>query len=110
MVTLEDSMFTQFVEKAKNIYTTNLKSVILYGSVARGDAKDDSDVDIALIVDSDDENMYDRLLDVVVDIELQKDIVISIVMIEMSQFQKWREVLPFYKNITKEGIALWMAA
>jgi hypothetical protein len=30
--------------------------------------------------------------------------------IEMEQFNKWKEALPFYKIIVKEGIELWKAA
>ncbi len=87
-----------------------MKAIILYGSVARDEARDDSDVDIAILVDSDEEGMYDRILDVVVNIELKYNLVISVVLIEMDRFKKWGDVLPFYKNIKKEGITLWTVA
>ena len=110
MVKKDDALFISFVEETKKIYEDNLKAIILYGSVARDEARDDSDVDIAILVDSDEEGMYDRILDLVVDIELKYNLVISVVLIEMDRFKKWGDVLPFYKNIKKEGITLWTAA
>lgn len=110
MVKKDDALFMSFVDEAKKIYADNLREIILYGSVARDEARDDSDVDIAILVDSDEEGMYDRILDVVVDIELKYNLVISVVLIEMDRFTKWGDVLPFYKNIKKEGITLWTAA
>ncbi len=110
MVKKDDALFKSFVDETKKIYADNLKAIILYGSVARDEARDDSDVDIAILVDSDEEGMYDRILDVVVNIELKYNLVISVVLIEMDRFKKWGDVLPFYKNIKKEGITLWTVA
>lgn len=110
MLKKDDALFKSFVDETKKIYADNLKAIILYGSVARDEARDDSDVDIAILVDSDEEGMYDRILDVVVNIELKYNLVISVVLIEMDRFKKWGDVLPFYKNIKKEGITLWTVA
>lgn len=54
-----------FVDEVKSIYGNNLKSIILYGSVARGTADEDSDVDIAMVIVNEDEAMYDKLLDII---------------------------------------------
>ena len=110
MVKSNDRLFERFVDEVKSVYGDNLQSIILYGSVARGTANEESDVDIALIIKNEDEKMYDKLLDIVVDIELEYNIVIAIVLIETALFEKWKNVSPFYKNITNEGIELWKAA
>lgn len=98
------------VQKVLSIYSDNILSVILYGSVARGDNGDESDIDIALIVDKDDEQQHDELLEAIVDINLDHNCLISPALIERSQFEKWSNILPYYKNIKKEGIVLWKAA
>ena len=41
----------QYVAEIKKIYGSHLKSVILYGSYARGDYTPDSDIDIMILVD-----------------------------------------------------------
>ena len=110
MVKSDDRLFYRFVDEVKTVYGSNLKSIILYGSVARGTANEESDVDIALIIEKEDEDMYDKLLDIVVAIELEYNIVITTALIETSLFEKWRDISPFYKNITNEGIELWTAA
>ena len=45
------TLLTQYLLELKKIYGTYLKSVILYGSYARGDYTSDSDIDIMLLVD-----------------------------------------------------------
>ena len=106
----EEKKLSDLVNAVCNIYGDNLISVILYGSVARNEATEDSDVDIALLVSKDDEVMHKRMLDILVDFDLEYDKMISPSLIEKEQFDKWKTVLPYYKNIEKEGIVLWTAA
>ena len=92
------------------IYGESLLSIILYGSVARNSATDDSDIDIAFIVTRDEAELHDKLLDVIVDLNLEYDQLISPSMIEIDIYNKWKKVLPYYKNIENEGVVLWKAA
>mgnify|MGYP003297084145 CR=1 FL=1 len=39
-----------FVSQAEKIYTGHVKQIILYGSYARGDYRDDSDIDIMILL------------------------------------------------------------
>lgn len=38
------------------------------------------------------------------------DKIFSIIDIKEENMKKWGEVLPFYKNVQKEGVILWKAA
>ena len=107
---MKDILYNDFVEEVKGIYKDNLSAIILFGSVARGTATDESDLDIAILVNSDDKEMYEQLLDVVVKLDIDNDVVIATTIIEKNQFDAWKDVLPFYKNINREGIRLWKAA
>ncbi len=42
----EKQAIKELVEKLKELYKDNLSKVILYGSKAKGDAVEDSDIDI----------------------------------------------------------------
>jgi len=42
--------------------------------------------------------------------DLQYDRVFSMVDINLEQYNKWGDILPFYRNIRKDGIVLWKAA
>ena len=107
---VKDELMNRIVQAICEIYDNNLKSVILYGSVARDDDVDGSDIDIALLVDENDLTMHDKLMDVLVDLDLEYDQVISPSLIEKKHFEKWKNVLPYYRNIENEGIVLWKAA
>ena len=44
-------LIRQYVFAIRNIYGKHVKQVILYGSYARGDFRQDSDVDVMVLVD-----------------------------------------------------------
>ena len=93
------------------IINSNIEKVILYGSVARGTNDKDSDVDIMVIVKNElDKFTEDKLSDFIVDMNLKYDKVFSVIDVNVHEFIKWSDTLPFYKNVNREGIVLWTAA
>jgi nucleotidyltransferase domain len=93
------------------IINSNIEKVILYGSVARGTNDKDSDVDIMVIVKNElDKFTEDKLSDFIVDMNLKYDKVFSVIDVNVHEFIKWADTLPFYKNVNREGIVLWTAA
>lgn len=94
------------------LYGTKLKSIILYGSVARGTATSESDIDILLLVDEQPEklkNYEEQLTDVSTDFALKYFKVFSIVDVSYSEFIQWKQTLPFYRNVANEGVVLYAA-
>ena len=88
-----------------------MSAIILYGSVARGDATDESDIDIAIIIkDEMDNQTKSRFISWAADMDIRHERVFSIVDIKEENMKKWERTLPFYQNIRKEGIVLWRAA
>lgn len=101
----------ELVEGLKDIFKDRLISIILYGSVARGTDTDESDVDIAIILkDSKNQLVQDKLVDFTLDLDLKYNKVFSVIDIDYDEFLKWENVLPFYKNVKKDGVILWKAA
>ncbi len=99
------------VPQIVDIYGELLDSIILYGSYARGSEQEDSDVDIAILLkEPATHEMNDRVVDFVVDMELETGKVLSVLKIDLNKYTEWVSVLPFYKNIHDEGICLWKAA
>ena len=93
------------------IYGDLIDSVILYGSTARGTRTDDSDVDVAILLHTGaTREMREQMLDLVVDLELACGKVLSVLCIDYEKFTEWKDTLPFYKNIRKDGVVLWQAA
>ncbi|AUC62345.1 toxin-antitoxin system toxin component [Cyanobacterium sp. HL-69] len=95
-----------FKQRVINIYKENLSQLILFGSRARGDAKQDSDIDILIVLKNvnQDKNKYEKMINLVSDLCLEYNFLISCVYISESQFKS--EKSPLMINIHKEGIFL----
>ena len=94
---------------AKQLFQDNLHAVILYGSYARGDYDEESDIDIMLLVDISE----DELLAFRSDIDalcgkllFDFGIVVSITEKTTGQYYRYADALPFYRNVKKEGIRI----
>lgn len=108
---LSDEMREELVQGLTDIWGNNISMIILYGSVARGNATKESDIDIAIVVRSQmDDVTKRRFLSWAADMDIRYERVFSIVDIQESNMKKWEDVLPFYRNVKKEGIVLWKAA
>lgn len=102
-------VFEKMVPGFQAIFGSTLHKIILYGSFARGTQTEESDVDIAVITREYTEDMHDNMIDFTVDLELEYNKVLSILLVDYDNFKEWEDVLPFYRNIKKEGIVLWSA-
>lgn len=101
-------LLDDLVSSLCDIFQDNLKAVILYGSYARGTQTDDSDMDIAVVLQKDiEESDHERMIDAIVDLELEYNIVLSVVVVKADEYSAWGQKLPFFNNIQKEGIKLW---
>jgi len=103
-------LLSDLEKRLKDIYDNKLKKVLLYGSYARGDNVEGSDVDIMVLVDMEDKEIKrqrDKILDTVVDLTTQYGIVLSIIENNYDHFYKWADVLPFFSNIEREGVNIY---
>ncbi len=99
-------ILTRMVSIYRKIYGDAVTGVYLYGSYARGDFEKDSDVDIVAIVKGERSALQDRLRtiwDLSAEIGLEYDIVVSPTVIPYDEFEAYKEVLPYYRNIVNEG-------
>lgn len=83
--------------------------IYLYGSYARGDYNTESDIDIMAIVKGERQelqNQLKKIWDVVSDLELDYEVVISLTVIPYSEFETYKDILPYYRNIVQEGVKL----
>ena len=95
------------VEKAsKELLGDKLNKVILYGSYARGDFNEESDIDFALMskLNETEISAYnDPIGEITSGLSIKYGILISIIIISSNSFQKYKNVIPFYMNLVKEG-------
>lgn len=80
--------------------------ILLYGSYARGDARDDSDIDLLIITkdEPDHKDLIYQTSELVARISLDNDLVISRAFISKHRFET--EESPFTLNVRREGIVL----
>ena len=85
-----------------------IKTAYLYGSYARGDYHAESDVDILLTADLPQKEIERRCMEIAQissDISLAHDVTVSVCVKPKQSFSDYTSVLPFYRNVLKEGIA-----
>ena len=98
------------IEKLKKVisdyYRQRLQNIILYGSYARGDFNEHSDIDILVVLNDIQSEMQeiDTLAELKTDILLDSEIYISTNPVSADKFQN--SDFTFYKNIRNEGVVL----
>ena len=97
--------------KMDTIFGAKLKQIILYGSYARGDHEEYSDIDVMIMVDMDKYELAtyrDEVWDFAEDLasEYNYEIVLSLKLQDKETFLAWSNVLPYYKNVLKEGVTI----
>jgi len=65
--------------------------LVLYGSRARGDYDEDSDIDVAIIVEGLSRDLKDRVLDLVIDLEMERLRPISSLVLSQADFDALRD-------------------
>lgn len=95
--------------KAREIFGDKLKDVILFGSFARENASDESDIDIMLLVDMDRTNLSQYKNDICKissDLGMQYNILVSPILQDINEYNKFKDDLPFFRNVMCEGVRI----
>ncbi len=106
-----NNIIHEFINGVSNVLGDRLKKIILYGSYARGDFDENSDIDIMILTDLNDSEIVEyskKIWDYAYDIEADNDfdITLSPLIKNLDKFNYWLEALPFYMNVQKEGVIL----
>ena len=82
--------------------------LVLFGSYARGDYRNDSDIDILVLVNKDEITREEekRIIYALYDIELDSGKIISPMIYPKRVWETKYVITPFYESIKREGIAL----
>ena len=93
----------EFKEGLRKLYRKKLKKIILYGSWARGEANENSDIDIAIVLDGkiNPSKEIERMISLITELNLKYDVLISVYPVSLKDYMKVKS--PLLMNIKKEG-------
>lgn len=97
-------IFKEFRVELEKLYGGGLKDVILYGSWARGEATEDSDIDMVVVLEGDIKpgKEIDRMIDIITDINLKYGVLLSIYPIAEVDYLNLKS--PLLMNVRREGV------
>lgn len=82
--------------------------LLLFGSAARGEYKEFSDVDVLVLLPGEvDNSCEEKIFDLAFEVGIEYDIVFGVIVYSVQFWQTPRaEVMPLYENIKEEGICI----
>jgi len=100
-----DKLLAQIKASLQDVFGNRLKGVILYGSEARGEAKEDSDVDVLVLLDG--PIALGKDLDIIIHAlyPLQLEILrpLHVMPVNVESYNAGEYAL--YRNVKEEGVA-----
>ncbi len=104
-----DVILNEVYRSMQEVFGDKLISVILYGSYARGDYDEESDIDIAILADAEREELkkyHHAMVRQMSRFALDYGVLVSLTEIPVRDFEEYRNALPYYRNIYEEGVRI----
>ena len=98
-----ETVIRQFVRQAQERYPTHIHKIILYGSVARGDANADSDIDLLVLWNGDEHEGWRAMTGLAFDVMVDSGEYLSVKVMNAETFSG---ASPFGHNVMREGITV----
>ena len=95
----------EFVRRALDKYGDRIESIILFGSVARGEAGEESDIGILVVTKKEDFRLRRMLIEIAFDILLDTGENISVKALSKDEFERHKN-FSFLKSVISEGIKI----
>ncbi|MFP3939241.1 MAG: nucleotidyltransferase domain-containing protein [Thermoanaerobaculia bacterium] len=101
------AVVTRFARELRERYGTAVVSVRLFGSFARGGAHEESDVDVAVVLERADWETRRAVIDLATDVGLPHDLRLSPTVFDRETYERWHaQERPLVMDVEREGIAL----
>ena len=102
-----DEICKRVVAAYRRAYGDDIEAIYLYGSYARGDFDEESDIDFAAIVKGDpaeiSRDKREQMLHEIFRMDLELDVVSSPMTIPSKIFHEYKNAGGYYENVFKEG-------
>jgi predicted nucleotidyltransferase len=103
----EQQALATLIQRLYASYGSEIQSVVLFGSKARGDAGPDSDIDVLVVLSDDDPYLCSRVRRLAARVSLEYDLLFSVRAMGRSHWERLaRYRFPIYQAIQSDGIDL----
>jgi predicted nucleotidyltransferase len=102
-------LIRKFSRQIERLYPNEKPDAVLFGSYARGEAEEGSDIDVLYLVDAPRSVIAEHAWQVgsaAADLLLEHGVLISPIVENRAYFAENAALLPFFRNIEQEGVRL----
>lgn len=103
----DDRMMAEFRKRLTDDLKSQVRAILVYGSRARGDATEDSDLDVVALVENKTPEIERRLDDIAYDVMWEFDFtpIMSLKIFPYTRFHEAaQEGWSYYRNVLAEGL------
>jgi len=107
LASVASSALARFAGELRRRFGESVIDVRLFGSFARGEADEESDVDVAVVLKRADWNTRREVIDLATDVGLSVELLISPTIFDHETYERWREQeRPLVMDIERDGVPL----
>jgi len=104
--------YAKTVEQLRNRLVRELgdkiDSIVLYGSVAKNTANEESDIDVLVVARDDEIGLYDKISKIRTQVDLENNTLTALVYVTCEEIEHYVKLgSPFMKNVSEEGVILY---
>lgn len=104
----EQYVLAEFLSWLREHFGERITHVWLFGSKARGDSDEESDVDLLIVVREEDDALRQAMSEMAYDLSLAHSVLLCEHVVSAWRFAQMRaRQEPLYRNIVRDGIDLW---
>lgn len=103
------TIIAQLREKLAIIFPQEQFDIILFGSYARHDADDESDIDVMFLVNSSRQTIQEKhwqIGEAAAEVLMDFGIVVSPIVENRAYYHANADLLPFFRNVQREGVRI----
>lgn len=103
------AILSRLRERMSDIFPQEQFDVILFGSYARNDADDGSDIDVMFLVDSSRQTIQEKhwqIGEAAAEVLMDFGIVVSPIVENRAYYHANAHLLPFFRNVQREGVRI----
>ena len=109
-MTTQEQAIQESTRVLKKLLKKNLIKIVLYGSYARGDYNEFSDIDIFVLVQNRKEelnNILNLICEKLFDLDLKYNVTINPLIENLQVYNEYKDCSLLFENIEKDGVVLY---